>query len=159
VGGPGLTMAEINRVMHRVNRQCDGVHLVLGALVDPGMGDALGITLVASRSTRADADVPAADAAAKPAAHDGSEFLHPGQTQRPASRVVAPPPAPTPENLDRLKAAPSGAKSRRKHHTAEQVEMPLEIVSKGRFEKSEPTLRNGEDLDYPTFVRKGVALN
>jgi cell division protein FtsZ len=37
--------------------------------------------------------------------------------------------------------------------------LPLEVVSKGRFEKSEPTVYQGEDLDVPTFVRRGIVLN
>jgi hypothetical protein len=40
-----------------------------------------------------------------------------------------------------------------------QTQLPLAIVSKGRFDKSEPTIRHGEDLDLPTYIRKGVALN
>ena len=40
-----------------------------------------------------------------------------------------------------------------------QRELPLEIVFKGRFEKSEPTIRHGEDLDLPTYIRRGVPLN
>jgi hypothetical protein len=37
--------------------------------------------------------------------------------------------------------------------------LPLEIVSKGRFEKSEPTIHKGEDLDQPTYIRRGAILN
>jgi hypothetical protein len=37
--------------------------------------------------------------------------------------------------------------------------LPLEIVSKGRFAKGEPTIHKGENLDLPTYVRRGVALN
>jgi cell division protein FtsZ len=40
-----------------------------------------------------------------------------------------------------------------------QGQLPLEIVSKGRFDKSEPTIHKGEDLDVPTYIRRGVALN
>jgi cell division protein FtsZ len=40
-----------------------------------------------------------------------------------------------------------------------QAQLPLEIVSRGRFEKSEPTILNGQDLDMPTYLRRGVALN
>ena len=36
--------------------------------------------------------------------------------------------------------------------------IPLEIVSRGRFDKSEPTIVRGEDLDVPTYIRRGVAL-
>jgi len=34
--------------------------------------------------------------------------------------------------------------------------LPLEIVNKGRFDKSEPTIHKGEDLDVPTYIRRGL---
>ena len=40
-----------------------------------------------------------------------------------------------------------------------QITLPLDIVNKGRFDKTEPTIHKGEDLDLPTYVRRGVALN
>jgi cell division protein FtsZ len=40
-----------------------------------------------------------------------------------------------------------------------QGQLPLTIVSKGRFDKSEPTIHKGEDLDIPTYIRRGVPLN
>jgi cell division protein FtsZ len=35
-----------------------------------------------------------------------------------------------------------------------QPSLPLERVSRGRFENSEPTIVDGQDLDVPTFLRK-----
>jgi cell division protein FtsZ len=35
-----------------------------------------------------------------------------------------------------------------------QEDFQFEPVSRGRFEKSEPTIVDGEDLDVPTFLRK-----
>ena len=40
-----------------------------------------------------------------------------------------------------------------------QGQLPLTIISRGRFDKSELTLHRGEDLDIPTFIRRGIALN
>jgi hypothetical protein len=40
-----------------------------------------------------------------------------------------------------------------------QAQLPLQIVSKGRFEKSEPTIHHGENLDVPTFLRRGMPMN
>ena len=40
-----------------------------------------------------------------------------------------------------------------------QAQLPLEIVTKNRFDRTEPTVYKGEDLDLPTYVRRGVALN
>ena len=39
-----------------------------------------------------------------------------------------------------------------------QEQMELEPVNRGRFEKSEPTIIDGEDLDVPTFLRRNVRL-
>jgi cell division protein FtsZ len=55
--------------------------------------------------------------------------------------------------------APRVTRTRSKGPKAVQGQLPLTIVSKGRFDKSEPTLHNGEDLDVPTFLRRGIALN
>jgi hypothetical protein len=41
----------------------------------------------------------------------------------------------------------------------EQVPLPFEVVTRGRFEKCEPTLRGGNNLDQPTYLRRGVTLN
>jgi cell division protein FtsZ len=53
----------------------------------------------------------------------------------------------------------SGGRSRRKHSKMLQAQLPLAIITKGRFDKSEPTIHKGEDLDIPTYIRRGVALN
>ena len=50
-------------------------------------------------------------------------------------------------------------RSRKRSPKLRQTQLPLEIVSKGRFDKSEPTIHKGEDLDVPTYIRRGVALN
>jgi hypothetical protein len=36
--------------------------------------------------------------------------------------------------------------------------LPLDIISRGRFDKSEPTIYKGEDLDVPTYIRRGIPL-
>ena len=39
-----------------------------------------------------------------------------------------------------------------------QEQMLLEPVNRGRFEKSEPTIVDGQDLDIPTFLRKKLKI-
>ncbi len=41
---------------------------------------------------------------------------------------------------------------------AKQEVMQFEPVTRGRFEKSEPTIVEGEDLDVPTYLRKNVRV-
>jgi cell division protein FtsZ len=39
-----------------------------------------------------------------------------------------------------------------------QETLQFEPVSRGRFEKSEPTIIDGQDLDVPTFLRKNLKV-
>ncbi|MDQ2658805.1 MAG: cell division protein FtsZ [Verrucomicrobiota bacterium] len=41
---------------------------------------------------------------------------------------------------------------------AKQEVMQFESITRGRFEKSEPTIVEGQDLDVPTFLRKNVRV-
>jgi cell division protein FtsZ len=50
-------------------------------------------------------------------------------------------------------------RSRKAASKMRQTQLSLEMVSKGRFDKSEPNIHKGEDLDVPTYVRRGMALN
>jgi cell division protein FtsZ len=60
------------------------------------------------------------------------------------------------DEIDRL----AGRTARgRKSARLRQAQLPLEIISKGRFEKSEPTVLHGQDLDVPTFVRRNMVFN
>ena len=45
----------------------------------------------------------------------------------------------------------------KKVHAKQEV-MQFEPVTRGRFEKSEPTIVEGQDLDIPTFLRKNVRV-
>jgi cell division protein FtsZ len=66
-----------------------------------------------------------------------------------------------PEQVEQLLARQGRgtARPRKLSSKLRQGQLPLEIVSKGRFDKSEPTIHKGEDLDVPTYIRRGVALN
>ncbi|MDR3404367.1 MAG: cell division protein FtsZ [Chthoniobacter sp.] len=63
-------------------------------------------------------------------------------------------PAPAPEPV--RTAAPKQAKP--KPIQAKQEQMQFEPVTRGRFEKSEPTIVDGQDLDVPTFLRRNVKV-
>jgi len=95
-----------------------------------------------------------------PAAADLTEHLMgPEPGPRPAPRFLPPPPTLTPEQTERLLNQQNAARPRRSGPKLRQSQLPLEIVTRGRFEKSEPTIHKGQDLDVPTYLRRGVALN
>jgi cell division protein FtsZ len=41
---------------------------------------------------------------------------------------------------------------------ARQETLQFEPVTRGRFEKSEPTIVDGQDLDVPTYLRRNVKV-
>ncbi len=71
----------------------------------------------------------------------------------PAPLITEPEPEPEP-------AAPAVAKqaARAKAVQAKQEQMQFEPATRGRFEKSEPTIVDGQDLDVPTFLRRNVKV-
>jgi len=129
--GKDLSMAEINRVIDQVKRQCTHAQIIMGAAIDPAMKEKLCVTVIAAKQET----VPAT-----------SRIQTETRTAGPVSSTREVVVARTP----RMKKG--GAKPI-------QTQLPLTIVSKGRFDKSEPTKHNGEDLDVPTFLRRGVPLN
>jgi len=66
------------------------------------------------------------------------------------------PPVTTPQR----KPAPAREEkvSTEKSMHAKQEVLQFEPVNRGRFEKSEPTIVEGEDLDVPTYLRKKIKV-
>jgi cell division protein FtsZ len=80
---------------------------------------------------------------------DLKRFTVPEQESMDANESAPPPPK---EPIVRPAARAPAVKK----VEAKQEVLPFEPVSRGRFEKSEPTIVDGQDLDVPTFLRKQV---
>lgn len=171
MGGPELTMADVNRVMEAVNQQCQRAQIIMGAAVDEAFRDRLAVTVIATRHGRHHYEpghhedsgqkepAPAATTEDAEAQELDTQLLEKKATARPASRFVPPAPSLTSEQREQLLAKQGGGRLRKHPPRMRQGNLPLEIVSKGRFDKTEPTVHKGEDLDLPTYIRRGVALN
>jgi cell division protein FtsZ len=161
-GGPDLTMAEVHRVMEHINGKCERAQVLMGAAIDESFRERLAITLIAVRRGEPPVEkTESHDREPHPAESRSSEdlnshFLNQENGARPQSRFVPPAPALPPEKMEQLAARQTRS---RKSSKMRQGQLPLEIISKGRFDKSEPTIHKGEDLDVPTYIRRGVALN
>ena len=129
--GKDLTMAEINRVLEQVKRQCNHSQIIMGAALDAALTGKLCVTVIVAKKSLVATTTP--------------------------SRVEPRSSTPTTAPRDVIIARPS--RPRRPGSKAVQTQLPLSIVSKGRFDKSEPTLHRGEDLDVPTYIRRNYTLN
>jgi len=167
LGGPDLSMADLNHVMQDVNARCPKARVIMGAAVDDNFTERLAVTFIATRPRKAAAKAisakPVETETPEAAAEFGAELLHPTETERPKTRMVPPAPTLTLEQREEIIAKHTGKPTRSRKSTTgprmRQTTLPLDIVNKGRFDKSEPTIHKGEDLDLPTYVRRGVALN
>jgi len=148
-GGPDLTMVEVNRVMEQVNRQCENAHIIMGAGIHENLAGKLSVTLVASRpKAREERGTTRPGKSAMPGPKDNpdaheKEIANPAPAQRPASRYL--PPAPELNGQQTAELLAGRPEGRRRKGGGLQGQLPLEIISKGRFEKSEPTIHRGED--------------
>jgi len=74
----------------------------------------------------------------------------PSMPHKPEPRLNAPQTNPAPMK--------EGKPSPEKSGQAKQEVLQFEPVTRGRFEKSEPTIVEGEDLDVPTYLRKKIKV-
>jgi cell division protein FtsZ len=156
MGGKDLTMAEVNRVMEQISRHCEQAQIIMGAAVDETLKNRLSVTVIAAKQNAVAAELPASDVSDEPLEQ---EEISRGLGVRPASRNPAQSPSLTMGQREHSPAKQPGGRTRKAGPKMLQTQLPLAIISKGRFDKSEPTIHKGEDLDYPTFVRRRVPLN
>ena len=155
MGGRDLTMAEVNRVMEQIGRHCEHAQIIMGAAVDESMKNRLSVTVIAAKQNAITAKPPATDAPTEPS----NQVVSSGLGARPVSRNLMQSPSLTMGQREQLLSGQSRGRTRKASSRMHQAQLPLAIISKGRFDKSEPTIHNGEDLDLPTYVRRGVPLN
>ena len=173
MGGPDLAMSEVHKLMEEIQRRCEPAQVLMGAAIDESFRDRLALTLIASRKNEESAiEEPAeqprpeqerAEAEGrmmKSAEGLDTQLLPASSKSKPGSRFVPPAPTLPPEQVRQmLERQKQGARGRKPSAKMRQGQLPLEIISKGRFDKSEPTIHHGEDLDVPTYIRRGISLN
>lgn len=143
---PDLRLAETRAIMEAVSKLTDG-HLHLGIGLDESYTN-LGVAILATSGGVQEPRVPVRRTQAKPEVVAEAE---------PESAIPAAPAGNPSELFDTSPYAV--AKTGTKKPKPEQKTLRLDPVARGRFEKSEPTIIGGEDLDVPTFLRQKIKLH
>ena len=86
--------------------------------------------------------------------------------EEPVAAEAAPPISIEPPLIPTRNGEPESAMSKQEEKApaeksvtpAKQEVLQFEPVTRGRFEKSEPTIIEGEDLDVPTYLRKHIKV-
>lgn len=168
VGGSQVRITEVNHLMQELAQHAREAPHIMGVSKYASLGDRLAVMVVAARPARAESGgsggsksskTPGLTASTEDEPELDTQFLHKQTTARPGSRFVPPAPQLTPQQQDQLVRKHAGGGLRRHSPRLRQGQLQLDIVSKGRFDKTEPTVHKGEDLDVPTYIRRGVALN
>jgi cell division protein FtsZ len=155
VGGPDLSLPKVNELMTAITEQFGrDSHIIMGAVIDETRAGRLEVCVigtsdmggrgVASRRPAAAAHRPRS--AAVPAA--------------PAGAAASPAPAASPARpADELDLAPAAAASTKSSTKVAQEEFGFgEVESRGHFEKTDRNLFDGQDLDVPTYLRRGIKV-
>ncbi|MFH0908586.1 MAG: cell division protein FtsZ [bacterium] len=132
-GGPDLTLADVHGIMGRISSMMrPGAHVFMGAIVDSTAREKVGLTVLASENWLEERAIG-----------KGNTTTYGGENE-----------------LTTVAATPAGADKPNIRTKADetQAELGFEPVDRGRFTNIEPTLYQGEDLDIPTFIRRGVRL-
>lgn len=182
-GGPGMTLNEVQILMDELGRHIgDETRISFGTSVDPKMANRISVTIISSIAgaivkphARAAAEIEREPEAVAPVAEEEPQTASAIETEPVFEEElieVEPTPEPVAEKPKRTQvramnssnpdpspmAAPVRNAQPQPAAQERQETLSFEPVSRGRFEKSEPTIVDGEDLDVPTFLRRNVRV-
>ena len=144
IGGTDLTLPMVNELMTAVTEQFGrDSHVIMGAVIDEARRSGWRSACWARRDIGSRGPLPR-----RPSI--GNRTSTPATPKTGGSRPPLPPPGPAP--LKGETAAEAAAR-------AEQNEFAFsEVESRGYFDKTDRNLFEGQDLDVPTYLRKGIKV-
>ena len=151
IGGPDLTLPKVNELMSAITDQFGrDSHISMGAVIDEDMHHRVEVCVIGM------SDMGGRNLSSRrlPAGLRGVRSpLDRGEEERPP--VVSAPTADTSQPTAAQAAATAAAAAAK----AAQDEFGFgEIESRGHFEKTDRNLYDGQDLDVPTYLRKGIRI-
>jgi cell division protein FtsZ len=139
-GGTDLTLPKVNEIMTAIAEQFGrDSHIIMGAVIDEGMQGRVEISVLGTSDMGSRGVLPRRPAPVKPRA----------VTARPED---APQGAEAAGPSAQEAAVPAGPKPTQEEFGFGEVE------SRGQFERTDRNLFDGQDLDVPTYLRKGIKI-
>jgi len=184
-GGPGMTLSEVEILMQELGRHVnEQTQILFGVAVDGRLGDRLSVTIISSLAADEDlisqpAQSAQSSAPATPPVWEQPQEVPPNidfepepmpmEDFQPAEMIPIDEPPPAEPVLNKPEPIvstphkkPAPVKEEKppveKSAQAKQEVLQFEPATRGRFEKSEPTIVEGEDLDIPTYLRKNIKV-
>lgn len=158
VGGTDLTLPKVNELMTAITEQFGREsHIIMGAVIDEQMQNRVQVCVLGTSDMGGRGVVPR------------RQTVMPGRAKASAPRAEAPAPAASNEVVSGSRA-PMPAVAETKDMTLEKAAAAAaekiaqeefgfgEIESRGHFEKTDRNLFDGQDLDVPTYLRRGIKI-
>jgi cell division protein FtsZ len=144
ISGPSnLEILEVDLIMREISKNVSPAAMVqLGISASGDYSSPLIVTLIGKCGPVRSADAP------RPA-------VTPASVPVPQA-VVNPPKAAQDMVQPHLLDVPATPVEKTSHPKVQQPLLPLDPITRGRFDKIEPTIVEGEDLDVPTFLRRKI---
>jgi len=146
IGGTDLTLPKVNELMTSITDQFGREsHIIMGAVIDEGMQNRVEVCVLGTSDMGGRSSVPPR----RPV---------PARGKQPAPRTESPIAAPTTGTAqpELIAATPVT------HTTSAKIAQDEfgfgEVESRGHFEKTDRNLFDGQDLDVPTYLRKGIKI-
>ncbi|HXQ81210.1 MAG TPA: cell division protein FtsZ [Opitutaceae bacterium] len=137
-GGTDLTLPKVNEIMNAIAEQFGrDSHIIMGAVIDEGMQGRVEISVLGASDMGARGSIQRRPLAARP-------------------RALAPRPE-EPAPPQKTAAAPAAAEAATPKPAQEEFGFG-EVESRGQFERTDRNLFDGQDLDVPTYLRKGIKI-
>jgi len=176
-GAKDISFAEVQAVVGKIEQiASDSCQIKVGVRADGPIGSALELYLLASSGgtikkplknseSNQTGEPSGADSANNPIsrigtmATIGTKLPQPtGEEEMPSGHSEGGKGA---DELFPVQTKPASKSGKKVAATSKQMQgtLALDTYQRGRFDKSEPTIVEGEDLDVPTFLRKGIKLN
>src|SRR4051812_12292005 len=156
LGGADLTLPKVNELMSAITEQFGrDSHIIMGAVIDEDMPGRVEVCVLGT-SDMGGRGIPSR----RPATVSRTKNPFTPKSEAPAAAVAAKPASAKEFELasEFEASAKADAKSAHAAKIAQEEFGFGEVESRGHFEKTDRNLFDGQDLDVPTYLRKGIKI-